>query len=100
MLHKHTIWKLMRRYTKRQIQEDSVKETSDLLELIVKHIITKSEKLLEYNGSESQRITKDCIKAVIKSEYDTFLPEKVGDDIEGKRKEDILQLPNKEMMYL
>ena len=96
MLHNHTIWKLMRKYTNRQVQEDSVKETSQLLEFVVKHLVEKSEKLLEYNGTKNQRITKDCIKAVIKSEYYTFLPERVGDDIERK-KDDFLQSPNIEV---
>lgn len=86
----------MRKYTNRQIQEDSVKEASQFLELIVKHLVEKSERLLEYNGSKNQRITQDCIKAVIKSEYNALLPERVGDDIERK-KDDILQSPNIEV---
>ena len=86
----------MRKYTNRQIQEDSVKETSLLLENIIKNIIESSEKLLLYNGNKNQRITKDCIKAVIKSEYNALLPERVGDDIERK-KDDLLQSPNIEV---
>ena len=95
MLHKHTIWKIMRKYTNRQIQEDSVKETSRFLEFTVKNLIEKSERLLEYNGSQNQRITKDCIKAIIKSEYDTLLPEKAGGN---RKRDDILQSPNSEVM--
>ena len=88
----------MRKYTNRQIQEDSVKEISQFLEIIVKNLVEKSEKLLEYNGTKNQRISKDCIKAVIKSEWHTLLPKRAGDDVE-KRKKISLHLPKKKMMY-
>ncbi len=96
MLHTHTIWKIMRKYTNHQIQEDSVKETSQFLESIIENLVEKSEKLLEFNGTRNQRITKDCVKAVIKSEYNALLPERVGDDIKRK-KDDLLQSPNIEV---
>jgi len=83
----------MRKYTNRQIQEDSVKETSQFLEHIIKNIVASSERLLLYNGTQNQRITGDCVKAVIKSEYDSLLPETVGGN-EKRKKDDILQSPN------
>lgn len=89
MLHNHSIWKTMRKYTTRQIQDEGVKETSHFLENVIKDIIEGSEKLLQYNGNKNQRITKDCIKAVIKSEYNTALPERVGG--KKRKKDEILQ---------
>ena len=76
----------MRKYTNRQIQEESVKEASQFLECIIKNIVEKSEILLKYNGTKNQRITEDCIKAVIKSEYYTVLPLKVGGIQKEKKK--------------
>lgn len=76
----------MRKYTNHQIQEDSVKETSQFLEYMIKNIVEKSENLLRCNGTKNQRITKDCIKAVIKSEYYTFLPLNVGGTKKRERK--------------
>ena len=93
MLHDHTIWKIMRKYTNRQIQVDSVKETSILLENIIRNIVESSEKLLLYNGNKNQRITKDCIKAVIKLKYDSLLPEMAG-GIKKEKESNMLQLPN------
>lgn len=96
MLHKHTIWKLMRRYTDRQIQEDGVKEASQFLESIIKDLVEQSERLLEYNGSKNQRITKDCIKAVINSQSDIPLPFEAG-GIKKEEIDDIVQSPNREV---
>lgn len=90
MLHYYTIWKIMRKYTNRQIQEDSVKEISLFLENVVKDIVEDSEKLLQYNGNKNQRITKDCVKAVINNGHDTFLPLSAGGT--KKEKEDIMHL--------
>jgi hypothetical protein len=87
----------MRKYTNRQIQEESVKEASQFLECIIKNMVEKSEILLKYNGTKNQRITKDCIKAVIKSEYYTFLPLKVG-GIKKEKKNDIFQSLDSEVI--
>ena len=87
----------MRKYTNHQIQKDSVKVTSQFLEYMIKNIVEKSENLLLYNGSKNQRITKDCIKAVIKSEYYTFLPLKVG-GIKKEKENDIFQSLNSEVI--
>lgn len=97
MLHKHTIWKIMRKYTNRQIQADSVKETSLFLENIIKDIVENCEELLRYNGTKNQRITKDCVRTVIKGEYNAFLPLKAG-GIKKERKNDILQSLNSEVV--
>ena len=97
MLHNHTIWKLMRKYTNRQIQEDSVKETTKFLESIIKDLVEQSERLLEHHGSKNQRITKDCIRAIIKGEYNTILPLKAG-GIKKEEIDNILQSPNREVV--
>jgi hypothetical protein len=90
----------MRKYTKRQIQEDSVKEISNFLENLIQDIIERSEKLLSYNGSKNQRISEECIKAVIKSKYNSLLPEKVGSDIEKKERKYPHLYNKEEVIYL
>jgi hypothetical protein len=87
----------MRKYTKRQIQDNGVKETSQFLERMIKNIVEKSERLLEYNGTKNKRITKDCIKAVIKSEYYTFLPLEAG-GTKKEKKNDMFQSLNSEVV--
>ena len=60
-------------------------------------IIENCEQLLRYNGTKNQRITKDCVRTVIKAEYHTFLPLEAG-GIKKERKDDILQSLNSEVI--
>lgn len=87
----------MRKYTNRQIQENSIKEISLFLENMIKDIVENCEQLLRYNGTKNQRITKECVRTVIKAEYHTFLPLEAG-GIKKERKDDILQSINSEVI--
>lgn len=67
MLQHHTIWKLMRKYTHRQVEPDSVDDISVFLEEIIRYIIEECEILLKYNGTKSSRISCDCVRPILNS---------------------------------
>lgn len=68
----------MRKHTKRQIEGDGVKLLTDYLEYTIQDVVKQSEALLKINGKKNQRISEDCIKAIIKGEYDTPVPFMAG----------------------
>lgn len=97
IFHRHTIWRLMRKYTKRQIQDEGVIELSKYLEGKIKEIVEYSEEILAHNGTKNQRITKDCIKAVISNSINTPLPHMAG----GKKEKEELNLQKeKQEIYI
>jgi hypothetical protein len=67
MLHHHTVWNLMRKYTQRQVEPDSVDDVCIFLEEIVRYIVEESEKLLKYNGTKTSRISCDCVRPILNS---------------------------------
>ena len=67
VLHRHTIWKLMRKYTSRQIESDSVDDVVRFLEVIVWYIVQRCETLLKCNATEKTRISRDCVRAILNS---------------------------------
>ena len=86
MLHHHTIRKLMRKYSHRQVESDSVEIVADYLEKTIANIVSECESLLSYNGTKISRISSDTIKGVIKSENNVPLPVSTGGKGDIKRK--------------
>lgn len=70
----------MRKYTNRQITNDSTELIKNYLEKQIENIVKKSEQLLLYNSNnKNQRINKDCINSIInnnKNVYNSHLSEK------------------------
>lgn len=93
MLHHHTIWKLMRKYSQRQVESDSVEIVADYLEQTIANIIAECEKLLLYHGTKKTRISVDCVKSVIKDKRHTALSQTTGGN-EKRKEENILHSPN------
>lgn len=99
MLRPNSVWTLMRKHTKRQIEDEAVKTLYDFLsssvEKFIKNIVDECEVLLLYNGTKNQRISLDVIKGVIKRKHNSSLPAMAGNRGDIKRKkEKSLHLPN------
>jgi len=93
MLHHHTIWKLMRKYSQRQVESDSVEIVAEYLENAIADIIAECEKLLLYHGTKKTRISNDCVKSVKKKKKYTLLSQKTG-GTEKRKGKNILHSPN------
>jgi hypothetical protein len=72
ILHTHTIWRMMRRYTDRQIEKESIDMIIAYLEKQIEFIVKQSELFLEFNGATNQRIGKNCVHSIINNKSEFF----------------------------